>query len=399
MKMITRLLVLLLSGMSLLRADQNQATAPTGDDLLKLGMVRLQQQDWHGAATAFDQALALEPNLDMAYVGLGEAKMHTDSTDEALADFTQALRINTNNQYAYADRASLRNDSGDVAGALDDLNQALRIDPPWQQILFFRGMTYLRENRWNEAMADFQSLQNIDPSDPRWHIGAGLIKRVHNDPKGAMSELNSACQATPPLLSALLNRAELHEELGELPAAEADFRTALNYAENEEIASIHIDLGLVEWEANQPDASLMDFHVAANLAGGKKVGDYPHFFIWLIGKEQKDPNADAALATFLSIHQYQHPNDWVGKVGAFLLGQMKEEDLFKAALTPGEEEVSEQTCEAWYYSGMKLLLAGEKEEAIAHFQKCVAQQKIFFLEYLLSEGKLRNLAPSTLSVK
>jgi hypothetical protein len=50
-----------------------------------------------------------------------------------------------------------------------------------------------------------------------------------------------------------------------------------------------------------------------------------------------------------------------------------------------------QHCEAWFYVGMKKLLAGDESAAAECFKKCLATEERTFTEYQFSKGELKAL--------
>ena len=74
-----------------------------------------------------------------------------------------------------------------------------------------------------------------------------------------------------------------------------------------------------------------------------------------------------------------------------LLGKVSEADLFAAAKSPDAKKERGQLCEAWFYSGMKKLLAGDKAAAAEHFQKCLATEQKDFTEYRFAQAELKAL--------
>jgi lipoprotein NlpI len=75
-------------------------------------------------------------------------------------------------------------------------------------------------------------------------------------------------------------------------------------------------------------------------------------------------------------------------VASHLLGNVTEADLFAAAASPDAKKESGQHCEAWFYAGMKKLLAGEKKAAADCFHKCLATEQKTFTEFQLAQSEL-----------
>jgi lipoprotein NlpI len=83
------------------------------------------------------------------------------------------------------------------------------------------------------------------------------------------------------------------------------------------------------------------------------------------------------------------PGDWISKICEFLLDKISEADLFAAADSTDPKKERTQHCEAWYFSGMKYLLAGDKKTAANYFTKCSATQDPNSDAYTLAESELK----------
>ena len=84
--------------------------------------------------------------------------------------------------------------------------------------------------------------------------------------------------------------------------------------------------------------------------------------------------------------------DWTAQIGRFLLDQISESDFLDGATSPDTEKDRAQHCEAWYYAGMKSLLAGDKKTAGDYFNKCVGTREKNLYEYILAQAELKSVA-------
>jgi lipoprotein NlpI len=101
--------------------------------------------------------------------------------------------------------------------------------------------------------------------------------------------------------------------------------------------------------------------------------------------------ANQKLAAYMTPERRISQEPWTAKVGDFLLGNITEDDLIAAAASPDATKDQGQHCEAWYYAGMKRLLAGDKKVAADDFNRCLATKQTRFTEYRLAEGELEAL--------
>jgi lipoprotein NlpI len=68
-----------------------------------------------------------------------------------------------------------------------------------------------------------------------------------------------------------------------------------------------------------------------------------------------------------------------------------EPDFQAAAASKIAKTDSNQHCEAWFYIGMKHLLAGDKADARESFNKCIATGQSTFVEYAFAQAELKAL--------
>ncbi len=125
----------------------------------------------------------------------------------------------------------------------------------------------------------------------------------------------------------------------------------------------------------------------------KDEQDYPRLFVWMITARLN--GADAAnkdLTAYLDRRSNAEPSDWFSNVAGHLLGKVTQADLFAAARSPDTKKERGQLCEAWFYSGMKKLLDGDKTAAADHFRKCLATEQKIFVEYQFAQTELKSLA-------
>jgi lipoprotein NlpI len=122
---------------------------------------------------------------------------------------------------------------------------------------------------------------------------------------------------------------------------------------------------------------------------------YCHFRIWLI-RTRLGQGADATpeLAAYLKTREGEPDHDWELCVGHFLAGDTTQPDFMAQApkTVVRETDGPEHLCEAYYYSGMKRLLAGDKPGAADLFQKCIGTAQENFSEYTSAKAELKRLA-------
>ncbi len=144
---------------------------------------------------------------------------------------------------------------------------------------------------------------------------------------------------------------------------------------------------------------------------------YLDVLLWIVRMRLGETDlANERLAAFFDkSSEFNHSGEWLRQIGGFLLDRETEADLLAAATksvaaneshrrpwftekSPGAlisrpDAANGPLCEAWFYSGMKRLFAGDKAAAAEHFRQCLATKLPTFVEYELAEAELRELTP------
>lgn len=179
-------------------ADTN-ATAPLQ---LRLGAIEMAKTNYPAARQAFRAALAVDPNLDVAYVGLAE-------TYSREANDTEAIRILGKARQKLPGRYLLEFYFGLVASRLgrddeaaDALHAAARLKPLSPGPFFELGKLYESQQKWDQARAALERVVELRPQLAPAHFQLSRVY-VHLDMKGKAEQ---EAQRTRVLIDAQRNQ-------------------------------------------------------------------------------------------------------------------------------------------------------------------------------------------------
>jgi lipoprotein NlpI len=218
-----------------------------------------------------------------------------------------------------------------------------------------QGIAEGQSEDFEKAIADFDRAVQLNPNLVEVYNYRGVVKARRGDIEGAIADFDRAVQMNPKYPHAYLNRGIARQAKKDFGGALSDF-------------SRYIELGLHQLP-----------------------GDYVCLYVWLARIRQGETaEANKELAAYLDQHRDTLAGDWVYQIGEFLLGKIGEPDLFGAASSsaPGKRR---RLCDAWYFSGMKHLLAADKKGAANYFIKCLATHTLTS-EYLLAQAELKTLS-------
>jgi tetratricopeptide (TPR) repeat protein len=113
------------------------------------------KRDFKAAMQDFNGALRLRPDFADAYFMRGNTYVVTGNTKSALEDFVLASKHAGNDANRLNTTCYQRAPFGDLNGALADCNRSLSLRPNDRHTLDSRAFTYLKLNRVDEAIADY----------------------------------------------------------------------------------------------------------------------------------------------------------------------------------------------------------------------------------------------------
>jgi lipoprotein NlpI len=243
---------------------------------------------------------------------------------------------------------------GDLNGAIADYNRAIELDPKYTGAYTGRGNVKQRKGDFNGAIADHNRAIELNPKFALAYNNRGYVKQLKSDLGGALADYDRAIELDPKLALAYVNRGCANIVLRKWKAALEDFNRSFEVPNRDQ--------------------------------------DNAHIFAWLIRARLDETNAaNADLSAFLNKRTNTLSGDWISTVAGYLLGKVSEADLFTAARSSDEKKEREQLCKAWFYTGAKKLLAGDKIAAGDRFTKCLATDQKTVTEYQFSQSELKAL--------
>ena len=149
-----------------------------------LGAAYMGMKVYQNAIDALQNAIALDPDLVDAQYHLGHAYIEQGHPDKAIPHLKRAIAITPNLKRAHYNLARAHRASGNLEAATHAVTETLRIDPNHQpahelantikQAHYNRGITYLNDERYSEAVTAFQSAITLDSDFTTSHYNLGL---------------------------------------------------------------------------------------------------------------------------------------------------------------------------------------------------------------------------------
>jgi tellurium resistance protein TerD len=136
--------------------SQRVAIAQKAANFSNQGSLKVQKGDVPGAIANFTQALALNPNIPQAYLGLGIATGQQGNKQQAIYNYDRALQFNPNLAEAYFGRGQAYYELGNKQKAIGDYEQAIRVNPNYGLAYLERGAIRCMLGTKSQAVTDFQ---------------------------------------------------------------------------------------------------------------------------------------------------------------------------------------------------------------------------------------------------
>jgi len=192
------------------------------------------------AMTDLDVALNLDPKAAGAFDSRGVLYLETNDVKKALADFTSAIKLVSNNPvYYHHRRAALlkleRYDEAEADAAkvehlmkLVSLNEAVFRDRKSAKPYLDRGQYLLEDGQVDDAIANFDHVVSLDPTQWRAYVGRarGFVRK--GDYQKAIDDASTALKIESNE-DAYAVRAEAYRKLHQFPEALADYDAAQRF--------------------------------------------------------------------------------------------------------------------------------------------------------------------------
>lgn len=404
------------------------ANPKTADDFCARGLKRQGDGDIDSALSDFEQALTLDPKNITATYRRGLVRQLKGNLNGALADYNTVLAVDTKNADAYGNRAYVKQTQGDLEGALADYHQTVQVNPKSAIAYYNVGLIKVKQGDLDGAIVAYNYALDLDPKMAIAYYNRGNAKNTEGNLDGAIADYTQAVTLDPKIALAYCNRGFARQTKGDVDGALSDYSNAL--ALNSNMGIVYYNRGLIRVQQGDLNGAIDDSTHAIDLnakdgpsycnRGLARMGksdysgaqadlrkfcelsprdtgaDTARLYLWVLAtRNNPRGTADQDLSKALLNDWNSPPEEFTSKIGSFLLGHMREDDLIANAASPDPTLEPSQYCKAWYFAGMKRLLAGDKKTAVTYFQKCVATDQKDYCEHIFARAELEGLGQGT----
>ncbi len=148
--------------------------APSAQEYFQKGSQALAQRQTPQAVQYFKQALAINPDLALAWRGLGVALGQQGLWSESVQAHRRATRLLPQQAQGWLNLGWAEHRNGKDKVAVKVLNHALTLDPQNPQVLNALGIVYLFLNQPAQAVQATRQVIQIDPKNGTAYYNLGL---------------------------------------------------------------------------------------------------------------------------------------------------------------------------------------------------------------------------------
>lgn len=205
------------------RAVQNSPQDATAR--YQLASVQMMTQHSKDALRTLQPLLDANTN-DPNVMDLAASAYEADgNTPEAVRILRQAILSNPRDPNLYVDFASLCIDHQSYAVGVDMIDAGLKAEPNSASLYVARGILYVQMAQFDNAEADFEKADEIDPRSSIGSAAEGLAAVQQNDPDQALKTVRAKLARNPNDALLLYLKAEILAQKGPEPDS-AEFREA-----------------------------------------------------------------------------------------------------------------------------------------------------------------------------
>lgn len=196
--------------------------------LLAMGFEKLDNKEYGEAIGFFSQVLDSEPTDSEALAGIIRASLRSNNLKNAQKHIATALSHYPNNPEFYLREGILHNLKGDYSKAISSLTKGAEITegPPDPQIYINRGVAFLQNEEYEEAIEDFKDALVHNPRNAtvlNYKAFASYRMGLYEE---AVADYDKAIDLNPDNATAYYNRGMAHLRTNNRIKACPDFHKA-----------------------------------------------------------------------------------------------------------------------------------------------------------------------------
>jgi len=247
------------------------------DAWLMLGNEYSRRREFSRALDAFQHALALKPDYDLAVFNMANVYRTIGRDDEALVGYRRLLELDPRNAQAHQAVAQLLVDRGRLAEAQAALSRALEIQPGMAAARTTLGALRLKQGDLAGGEREIRAALAQNGNLRLAHFNLALAAEQRGDRNGAIAEYRKEIALFPASYMAQFNLGKVYEALGNVAEQRAAYRAAI--ASNPDFAEGHLFLAKLSLDAGERAEAIALARRGIALAPDAEFAPLGHFVI------------------------------------------------------------------------------------------------------------------------
>lgn len=343
---------------------------------------KMKEKDYESAIRDLDLAIEYHPKLYEAYIDRGWAKYLLDDTEGALEDCNNVDGISPGNAGTYHLRGIVYNKMRLFENAIDNFNSAEKLSAGNADIYFFRGAAYLETRQYDKAIADIDKVLSTDPNNTVALVMRAQCYYSKGAAELAKKNFEAALNIDKNFYVTYMRMGNIYRQEGKLDEAMKAYTKAIEL--NPRFSGNYLFRGVAYFIRREYKKAEADFQSAVKCDPKEK-----YLVIWkYLAQKYTGKEADQELKAYA---KNLKNHDWHDFLIRFFAGETGPAQLLNAASHKVPRIEKEQLCEAHFFLGIHYKDKGNKQKALAHFQKSIDTGIINFVEYDLSKKMILRL--------
>ncbi|PYY20067.1 MAG: hypothetical protein DMG60_01670 [Acidobacteria bacterium] len=277
-----------------------------------LGLVRLQQRDFHAAILALQKSVNLKPRLRGANLFLGIAKYRNEDYLDAQTALKRELEIAPSNPDVLMWLGVVQLARGENSSAVVSLDKAAKLNPDNVDILYHRGRAHMLVSK-----ESYEQMYKVDPKSWRVHQVLSQSFTEADRLDDAIKECTEAIRSKPDEPGLHEQLADIYWKQNQLEQAETEFENELKV--DPQSTSSMYKLAVVSLERSKPAVAAELLKQVVQRSPGSSAEAY-----YQLGRAQAQlAENEAAIGNFkLAIKQSQQPDTETVRQSYYQLAQL-----------------------------------------------------------------------------
>jgi arylsulfatase A-like enzyme/Tfp pilus assembly protein PilF len=219
------------------------------DAWVMIGNEHSRRGEFSSALDAFQRALALNPDYELAVTNMANTYRAMGRDEDALVGYRRVLELDPRSATAHQAIAQIFVDQNKLDEAQAELNRALALQPEMAAARNTLGALLLKRGKPEEGEREIRAALEKNAQLPLAHFNLALVAEGRGDWSAAVAEYQKEIELQPKSYMAQFNLGKVYERQGNRLEQLAAFRAAV--ASNPDFAEGHLFLAKLAFDLGQ----------------------------------------------------------------------------------------------------------------------------------------------------